>query len=120
MKNVLILAGVLLSSFAANADVIKCVFTEPFVSTEYSMTRSTLTYHSAMENTDKVEKNVSFQIKEAGVFQLVSKDGQVLQTLTLNHQGSDGMSETVYPYEAKSEFGIGGCTSNQLPAKKVD
>lgn len=119
MKTILLSSVVFLSSVAASADVITCTFTEPFVQTTYSMTQSTLTYTEAFENTDKVVKNVSFQIKSAGVFELVSKSGEVLQTLTLNNNGSDGMSENVYPYEVKSELGYGGCSSNHLPVKVV-
>lgn len=121
MKNLLVLSLVSAASIA-QADVIKCTFTEPFVDSTYSMTQSTLTYKS-FEQKDVVIKNVSFQIKSAGVFELVSKQGKVLQTLTLNHQGSNGMSDTIYPYDVKDESqvmmansGFGGCTSNHLKA----
>ena len=107
---------------AARADIINCVFTEPFVDSSYSMTQSTLTYKN-FEGGKTVIKNVSFQIKSAGVFELVSKDGKVLQTLTLNNQGSDGMSDRSYPYDVKDSSmdknannGYGGCTSNALKA----
>jgi len=118
----IILAASLLVASVSQADVIKCTFTEPFVDTVYSMTQSTLAYKSA-EQKDIVVKNVSFQIKEAGLFQLVGKDGKVFQTLTLNNKGSNGMSDAVYPFEVKDEGqvsmannGIGGCTSNSLKA----
>ncbi|MBO9667651.1 MAG: hypothetical protein J7501_12660 [Bdellovibrio sp.] len=80
----------------------------------YSTTQSTLTITDARENKSEVIKNVSFQIKAVGVFELVNKDGKVLQTLTLNNNGSDGMSENIYPYEAKDNSLniIGGCSSN--------
>jgi hypothetical protein len=119
----LLMGSLLLVASVSQADVIKCVFTEPFVNTVYSMTQSSLTYSSAGEDKPVVIKNVSFQIKAAGVFELVSKDGKVLQTLTLNNNGSDGMSDTVFPYEVKDNNemmtvnnGIGGCTSNYQKA----
>jgi len=119
MAKIFITALLMISSIS-HADVIKCSFTEPFVGTVYSMTQSTLTY-SDFEYKKHVIKNVSFQIKEAGVFELVAKDGKVLQTLTLNHKGSDGMSDYVYPYDVKDSSmltyannGYGGCSSNHL------
>ena len=70
-----------------------------------------------------VEKNVSFQIKAAGTFELMSSDGKVLQTLTVTNKGSDGMSEIIFPYEVKdsglrmmANSGLGGCVSNSLKA----
>jgi len=122
----LILNSMILMASTGHADVIKCVFTEPFINTTYSMTQSTLTYQDS-ENKIKILKNVSFQIKSAGVFELTSKDGKVLQTLTLNNEGSDGMSDAVYPYEVQDSSqlssanrGIGGCTSNQLKKSSAE
>lgn len=110
--------SLLLTSFA-KADIIKCVFTEPFINTTYSMTQSTLTY-TGIDHFKKVYKNVSFQIKAPGVFELV-RHGVVMQTLKLTFHGSDGMSDLIYPYEVKDSHpiltptnGIGGCTSNYL------
>lgn len=121
MKKYVVLFS-LLATTAAHADIINCVFTEPFVNSSYSMTQSTLTYTN-FESGKTVIKNVSFQIKSAGVFELVDKSGQVLQTLNLNGQGSDGMSDRSYPYDVKdtsmnknANNGYGGCSSNQLKA----
>jgi len=121
MKKLIISSVTLLSLNAAHADIIKCVFTEPFVNTTYSMTQSTLTSDNESEQKVQTIKNVSFQIKSAGVFELVSKDGKVLQTLILNNQGSDGMSDNIFPYEVQdstlatgANSGIGGCYSNSL------
>ncbi len=121
MKKIFFTSALLFASIS-QADIIKCSFTEPFISSTYSTTQSTLTYVGFDLN--KVIKNVSFQIKSAGVFELVSH-GKVIQTLTLNHQGSNGMSDTIYPFEVKDQSGImnanvgfGGCVSNQLKSKK--
>ncbi len=113
----LAMSTVLLLASITYADIINCVFTEPFVTSIYSMNRSTLTYLDS-ENKKKVLNNVSFQIKAAGVFELV-KDGKVLQILLLNNQGSDGMSDMVYPYDVEDfsqeklpNKSRGGCSSN--------
>ena len=111
----------LITASISNADIIKCIFTEPFVNSTYSTTQSTLTYKD-YENKTKVIKGVSFQIKAAGAFELV-KNGKVLQSLTLSQKGSDGMSDKVYPYEVMdtdldmmANGGHGGCSSNYLKA----
>jgi uncharacterized membrane protein len=122
MKTHLIASLSLLSS-VSQADVIKCTFTEPFIDSTYSMTQSTLTYKD-VDGKSTVMKNVSFQIKSAGEFLLLSKSGKVLQALSLDHKGSNGMSDTVYPYSVKDNSpsmsangGYGGCVSNYLKAK---
>lgn len=117
----LLLALAIVAPITASADIIKCTFTEPFVSSTYSMTKSTLTYES-IDGTEEEIERVSFQIKSAGVFELVSKDGEVLQRLELNNQGSDGMSDRTYPFDVKDNSSItnagrGGCQSNSLKAK---
>ncbi|MEZ0390859.1 MAG: hypothetical protein ACAH59_01495 [Pseudobdellovibrionaceae bacterium] len=121
-----IIAGLLLGTSISQADIIRCNFTEPFVQSTYSMTKSTLTYQEALGE-KKVIRNVSFQIKDAGIFELVGKHGKILQTLKLNKQGSDGMSDNVYPYEVKdtgfdmmANNGIGGCSSNYLKTESHD
>lgn len=117
-----VLAAGMMMSQLASADVIKCVFTEPFVNTTYSMTQSTLTIDAAGEGKSVIQ-NVSFQIKGAGQFELVAKNGKVLQKLSLDNKGSDGMSDKNYPYTVTDSSqsnmannGIGGCTSNSLKA----
>lgn len=124
MKKTILVAAVLSMVTSAQADIIKCRFSEPSVNTTYSTTQSTLTYDEDGAVV-KVIKKVSFQIKSAGVFELVSNEGQVLQTLILNNKGSDGMSDRVYPYQAQLHeldqavnAGVGGCTSNYLKSEE--
>lgn len=117
-----ILGLVLLFSFSAQADIIKCTFTEPFVSFDYSMTQSSMTItDSSAYPTPKVTivKNVSFQILAPGTFQLRDKNNNVLVDLHLDFKGSDGMSDNEYPYTAywKSLSLWGGCSSNFLATK---
>ena len=109
----LLATAILLASSSSHADIIKCYFTEPFYTTVYSMTQSKLTTTEALTGKVVYRKNVSFQIKGPGSFELLSLNGQVLQTLTLDYQGSDGMSDKIYPYTVSAPgIGIGGCTSN--------
>lgn len=104
----------------ASADTITCTFTEPFVSSSYNTETATLDYKD-YQGVIAVIENVSFNIIGAGTFELV-KDGQAIQHLELNYQGSNGMSDHVYPYDVKDNHvathqGWGGCESDTLKAK---
>ena len=103
----------------ARADVITCRFTEPFITTTYSMAQSTLTIKYDTERLEIVLKGISFQIQKAELFELWDQDHRVIQRLHLSFRGSDGMSDLLYPYEAAwTTAGLrGGCTSNQLTVK---
>ncbi len=122
--NTIIFTGInLFIGLNSNADVIRCQFTEPFLTTVYSMSQQTLTVTGPEKSNNKVIRNVSFQIKEAGKFELVSKSKVVLQSLVLDKQGSDGMSDAIFPFsvtwggEGSSGAAIyGGCSSNFLKA----
>lgn len=116
MKAILSLT-ILLSSFAAKADIIKCYFTEPFLTVTYSMTQSKLTVKDEATQDTYSIKAVSFQIKGPGQFELWNSSNKAIMELDLNFQGSDGMSDNIYPYTAmylNKGIGIlyGGCTSN--------
>lgn len=119
----LVLTAALLIPGLAKADIIKCVFTEPFMNTTYSMTQSTLTVYEMGVKTHTL-KNISFQIKGPGQFELWNANKQIVQTIVLDNKGSDGMSQRNYPYsgdfDTKSDHGIisGGCTSNFLHASE--
>lgn len=124
MKNIFI-ASALMLSFASQAEVFKCIFTEPFVSFEYNTATEKLIEHEAVMNKTRVLKSVSFQIKYAGTFLLKDKSGKLLAELKLNNQGSDGMSDAIYPYDVKYLDPIasgrpvmGGCTSQLKPMVK--
>ena len=58
----LLLALAIVSPLTASADIIKCTFTEPFVSSTYSMTQSTLTYES-IDGAKKLFKKYHFKLK---------------------------------------------------------
>ena len=117
MKKILVLASLLATGATAKADIIECGFTEPFYTITYTTGTRVLTIKNDSENTSQVINKVGFLIRGAGQFELV-KGGQVIMTLDLNNQGSDGMSDYTYPYEAKvlamangANNGIGGCES---------
>ena len=105
---------------ASSADIIKCTFTEPFYSTEYSMVHQSLKISGA-NITAKTVPNVSFQIRSPAIFEIVNANKMVIQRLYLNSVGTDGMSPYIYPFKVKwlnhatdNNGGIGGCESNYL------
>jgi hypothetical protein len=115
------------ASSIASADIIKCNFTEPFVGAVYSTTTNELKISDFDGSGEKVRtiRNVSFQIKGAGEFDLLSKKGEKIMSLKITNEASDGMSDIVYPIEAKFEYSregyssglVGGCSSNFLKNK---
>ena len=109
-----------LVSAAAHADVIKCFFTEPFVNSTYDTKKAKLVFKDSADRIT-IYPNATFEIKGPADFEIRAKDGTVLQTLKLDNQGSDGMSDFVYPYSVKDDSGLtgspsgyGGCESNHL------
>lgn len=104
----------LVGATAAHADNFKCVFTEPFFTLEYSMVQQSLKTTSPEDSS--VAKNISFQIKGPSDFALMDAEKNVVVELKLTQNGSDGMSDRRYPYEAKWNGLIGGCESNFLKA----
>ena len=123
MHKICFLFTLLLVSANSSADIIKCDFTEPFYTITYSMAQQSLTIEG-YSVPKEVIKRVSFQIKGPGDFELLDKNNKLLMKLELNYQGSDGMSDFIYPYKATylplrdaNNYGIGGCTSNFLKEK---
>lgn len=120
----LLAAALLATSVTAQADIINCSFTEPFFSLQYSTNTSELARTEYDYDTDKMvtkkTKNVSFQIKGPGKFQLLAADKTPIMNLDLNSKGSDGMSDRTYPYDAEllteGNSMWGGCESNFLKA----
>lgn len=104
----------ILGSFGVSADIIRCNYTEPFISTVYSMTQSTLTIDDHSAGIRNVYRNISFQILGPGRFELWNPNRVVVQRMNLNFRGSDGMSDRVYPYQGRRGGQFGGCTSNFL------
>ncbi len=98
-------AAVVLGCLGANARAqpapITCYFTEPFVRTVFDPGRHTLTVVYDVEKRSDVERGVSLQASSPTDLRLRNRTGEVVQELKLSHHGSDGMSDRVYPYEAR-------------------
>lgn len=115
-------AALLAVSTPALADKIDCSFTEPFFSVKIDDARKSVIVHDAIE-----KKSTSYKIrkiKQTGrTTEILYGNQEELTTLvyTLDFKGSDGMSETIFPYSAETRTGdtrphFGGCSSAQFPA----
>ncbi len=106
-----------LASPSAFADIITCKQTEPFITQVYNTDLGKVTITSPTERM-RIEKNLKFVIKGTGSFEIRrARTNEVLARLELNHNGSDGMSDTTYPYDAGQGInGPIGCYSSELPA----
>ena len=119
------IAPVLLAS-ESPAATLRCVFTEPFYTLTFDTESGTVT-----ELTNDVEDPVTGkavpQIVAVGAklsvpdpndfFTLrLGKGSETILELHLNGQGSDGMSEFYFPFEAKRGGNDGGCDTIKHPA----
>jgi uncharacterized membrane protein len=82
----------------ARAEVIKCVYTEPFVNTVFDPRRKTVTSTRMGE-----EKPLSFRVSVRaikGSLELTNRRHAFRQTMVKDGKGSDGMSDLAFPYSA--------------------
>lgn len=139
----LIIALIVSMAPAAFAETLECSFTEPFFSLSYdSRTQVLKRTEPDWENdagkvvTRVVARNVRVvplsnvktnELTSFTRFALIGRDGTVHLRLTLNYQGSDGMSDITFPYDAvipnsrtSANNGVGGCESGTLAAINPD
>lgn len=125
-----LLAGALVSAFlfsgAAHAGTLKCSFTEPFFTLTFTSEDGKLVRSSA-DDTDPdtgvpipsvLVENAKLMRddKWEDVPQLrVLKDGNTFLIVRLR-EGSDGMSDQVFPFEGAYSSNVGGCETDQVPA----
>ena len=113
MKKALILSVLLMSS-ASFAKTYVCTFTEPFITVKYYETHQLLTSKFFDERTkihglvEKISRDSNKQIT------ILDDQANSVLSMSLTGQGSDGMSDMVYPYEAvyrinDSTTVTGGC-----------
>jgi hypothetical protein len=117
--------AVLFVAQISSADIIKCTFTEPFATLEYSTTQSKIKITKPKPS--GIGVNISYISSAYLQFMgpnhiVVQKSGNTVLDLVIDNIGSDAMSSAVYPYSAHWFFPgsvpgghVGGCTSNFLP-----
>lgn len=93
-----LLAFGLLAPGAARAETINCSYTEPFVNTVYQTGGRRLTLTRAVEK-EAHRFFVSARIRDSHI-ELVNRPQALRQTMIRDGKGSDGMSDTVFPWSA--------------------
>jgi uncharacterized membrane protein len=113
------------SSFAL--DTLTCGFTEPFITVEYDANTKIVTktgvedYNEATGEFLKIVISENAEIKlaapdQVGVYDLVDvATGTVILSMELNGNGTDGMSDRLYPFSAVYENNYGGCSTETAP-----
>lgn len=118
-------------------DTLTCIFTEPFLTITYNASSGEVIYLGA-ENydvpTDQIipvvlatsgslvpvltagETIDTFYSIQGSQFELLANDGSLILKLTLSMNGSDGMSDRVYPFDAEYNGLQGGCDTIAYPA----
>jgi len=106
----LFILGILFSSFPAQAEFFKCQFTEPFASLLVSTIHKTVNVsfygNNNMSGTQKILKQKS----NGSHLSLSLNNGRTLE-IYKNKAGNDGMSDYLFPYDAKYGNLWGGCES---------
>jgi uncharacterized membrane protein len=94
----LLLALLLLSGAPALAQPIACVYTEPFINTVFdSRSRSVTITQMTKPGAEKFRVSVR---RGASDLELANRRRSFRQTMVRDGKGSDGMSDTVFPYSA--------------------
>ncbi len=123
MRSVFILSALaisILASPSARAEKFDCGFTEPFLTVTYDTATQVLVIKDEVMNTVRTQRAISFSVAGPGIFLLRDSKGTEVARLELTHEGSDGMSETVYPYSVTYGSWTGGCESSLFRAKTQD
>jgi uncharacterized membrane protein len=85
-------------STAARTEIIKCIYTEPFVNTIFDSHVRTIALTRAEA---KGAQSFGVSVRKAGGhIELTNRRRGFRQTMEKDGKGSDGMSDTVYPYSA--------------------
>jgi len=101
MKCFILLASAftLFSAIAAQAETFVCTQTEPFITDTFDMSKGTV---KVVEGDDEAHAQTESGLKlvvDGSTYMILNQDGSLLRKLTLNHQGSDGMSEKLYTFD---------------------
>jgi uncharacterized membrane protein len=111
----------------SHAGVLHCNFTEPFFTITFDSSTGKVIWLSHDVSDPDTGKPIPQTLAEGARLRLVNPDGDgrtfrvetdtshILQ-LRLTGQGSDGMSENIFPFEANYGGWVGGCATEKYPA----
>ncbi|WP_291515911.1 hypothetical protein [Bdellovibrio sp. ArHS] len=113
MRSFLIGTTILFSAVSAQAESIYCTFTEPFLSVSYNSDTNKVKITSP--DNGGAELNAIVKYKQGGIIRFEVEGLTQYLDLYLNKEGSDGMSDFIYPFEGViSEQLYGGCETDSL------
>ncbi|MBX3575659.1 MAG: hypothetical protein KF723_00520 [Rhizobiaceae bacterium] len=129
MRIALAAAAALCFAGTASAGTLHCTFTEPFFNIDYDSATGKIIYTSPNDVDDNGQIKPII-VTETGKLvpdpdwqdhpKLYLKNGdETIVTLTATGQGSDGMSESQFPFEAWSSGREGGCETGKIPAWEI-
>jgi uncharacterized membrane protein len=126
MTRWLIAIALALLAGQSQAGVLRCSFTEPFFSITFDSMTGKVTWISP-DVFDESGNMVPQVLAEGARLQLlnpygdgrtfrIETDSQYIMQLRLTGEGSDGMSDSIFPFEATYGSNIGGCATEKYPA----
>ena len=120
MRQMMLVIFALFTWSTAFAEVFDCTFSEPAVNYKYNSKTEQLTKKKDLLGEPEIAESISFHILSSNIYVLKDSAGKQVGKITLSNNGSDGATETLYPYEIelKNENESGGCTSSLLKSVK--
>lgn len=127
-------AALALAASQASAGTLRCSFTEPFFTVEFDSATGVVMYTSPDESdpeTGQIKPRVMAEGARVRHVDGPQRDTQLvlemppdkaggawttIVAISVNGQGSDGMSDMVFPFEGVSSGRVGGCETGKLPA----
>jgi uncharacterized membrane protein len=111
----------------AQAGVLTCSFTEPFFTITFDSSTGKVIWLSHDVSDPDTGKPIPQTLAEGARLRQVNPDGdgltfrietdsQYIMQLRLTGEGSDGMSESMFPFEANYGGRDGGCETEKYPA----
>jgi hypothetical protein len=127
MKHFFLSSALVLAVVPAQAEVVTCAFTEPFITVSYDPSAQMVQLHDGFENTTINHKVVQVRNNPDQSTEVLWGEQEELTTLKFfadSKGGSDGMSETIFPMTGELHTGdtpalIGGCETPSNPAVDV-
>lgn len=117
MKKFTAFAAILSLAHVAFAETIYCSFTEPFLTVNYNSDTSKVVVASPTEGSAEFPAHMTFQ--KDGILKITVEGFDHYMEVNTTKEGSDGMSDFVYPFEGVVNGQLyGGCETDAL--KKSD
>lgn len=117
MKPLAALVAILSCAHIASAETIYCSFTEPFLTVNYNSDTSKVLISSPTEGSAEFAAHMTFQ--KDGILKITAEGFDHYMEINTTKEGSDGMSDFVYPFEGVVNGQLyGGCETDAL--KKYD